>query len=156
MCNNVEFKAGDKVYFPSKFGSIILTLNRSNSNSFPLGLDVYPYTFSKDGKYYDADTMPSIFHATEENRQLLSKLYGIEFEKLPTLRDELIEAFKKQEVVLVVHKRASNCLIIVSQRGIGNTTHFVDDVSFSRLNYENYRLATADDVLKYVAKGAQL
>ncbi|SIS08107.1 hypothetical protein SAMN02745664_1244 [Moraxella cuniculi DSM 21768] len=77
-----EFKAGDKVYFPKKSNKVLL-LEKNE-----IVYKVYPFevcdtVFTVDGKYNTRDALPLIFHATEENHELLEKLYGVEFEAPP-------------------------------------------------------------------------
>ena len=76
-----KFNIGDKVYCP-KFGTEIYTVYkdeyfrtsltvRTGNGSF-LGID-------EDGKHNKHDILPSVFHATDENKILLEKLYGVSF-----------------------------------------------------------------------------
>lgn len=90
------FRHGDKVYCP-KFGTGLYTVYtdeyfrtsltvRTGNGSF-LGID-------EDGKHNNYDALPSVFHATDENKTLLDKLYGMEFEKplVPPTSREIIQA----------------------------------------------------------------
>lgn len=77
---NITFKAGDKVYFPSQDNKIY-TLDCRESVDYPLFIDELTISVTIDGKYSTGDQNSSIFHATDENYQLLSKLYNTEFEK---------------------------------------------------------------------------
>lgn len=76
---DIEFKAGDKVYCPY-FSTKIFTLEAQKDNDEYLtnSFDI----FTKIGTRCIGDPFQSIFHATPENQALLSKLYGMEFEKL--------------------------------------------------------------------------
>lgn len=80
---NQTFKVGDKVYFPVK-GTEIYTLKQSKNKTYPLIIEFVDNdstTFTKNGIYYTDNKNTSIFHATKENQELLSKLYGIQFEE---------------------------------------------------------------------------
>lgn len=96
-----KFKAGDLVYNPRK-GTSIYRLMANNENAFSryslvIEYSQTPYqydTFTEDGKVFVSSELPTIFKATEENREILSKLYGIEFEAPPAklTPKEIIEA----------------------------------------------------------------
>lgn len=77
---NITFKAGDKVYFPRQDNKIY-TLDCRESVDYPLFIDELTTSVTIDGKYSTGDQNSSIFHATDENYQLLSQLYKTEFEK---------------------------------------------------------------------------
>jgi hypothetical protein len=78
--NNTTFKAGDKVYFPRQDGNIY-TLVSTDSKEYPLFIDQVSTSFTMCGKFATRDENPSIFHVTDENSVLLSKLYNTQFEK---------------------------------------------------------------------------
>ena len=78
-----KFKVGDKVYCPV-LGPKVYTVVRGRKDSdtvYPI--QVTNITFTDDGKLYPQDTVGRLIHANEDNRLMLEKLYGIEFEKLP-------------------------------------------------------------------------
>lgn len=79
--SNTTFKVGDLVYFPT-LSTKVYTLSGTSCGCYIVRVDD-DGTFTKDGKLYDDDNIQRIFHATEENRELLSKLYGVEFEAPP-------------------------------------------------------------------------
>ena len=103
-----EFKAGDKVYYPNKQAQIY-TLKERGSINYPLAIGDsinYPLviesissepTFTPCGRIYMDDQLPSIFHATPENHELLCRLYGTEFEPPPKRKEprEIIKAMLK-------------------------------------------------------------
>ena len=93
-----EFKAGDKVYFPFIDGQIY-TLKAHDGKSYPLIIksDSFVKSFTLRGYQYADNQLPSIFHATPENRELLCKLYGFEFEAPPKRKEprEIIRAMLK-------------------------------------------------------------
>lgn len=76
------FKAGDLVYYPNH-GTEIYKLQESNRLDFPLEIkNGSTWTiFRSNGKANSLSDMTQIFHATEDNCHLLSRLYGVEFEK---------------------------------------------------------------------------
>lgn len=101
-----KFKAGDKVYFPALGGNIVEL--RENESGFA----AYALIAERCGRYrsvntlgreWSADAVPSIFHATPENHELLERLYGIDFEKPPAkpTPKEIIEAMLKRGDELV-------------------------------------------------------
>ncbi len=77
------FKAGDKVYCPM-FGTEVYTLKEHPNMQFSTMLKsiggTYE-TFTETGTYHIGMGVPSIFHATPENRKKLEDLYGLEFEE---------------------------------------------------------------------------
>lgn len=74
-----QFKAGDEVYYPSlDFNIHVLALNEKNG-LYCLVIDNGD-GISINGKYLHTDKLPSIFHATPENKALLESLYKCEFE----------------------------------------------------------------------------
>ena len=78
-----EFKAGDLVYFPQVSNKIFKLEDPGISEYYPLIIanDPYPMCFTSEGKMSFEHERQTIFHATEENCELLSSLYGVEFEK---------------------------------------------------------------------------
>ena len=89
-----EFKAGDKVYYPSERVQIY-TLEGRDRIGYPVVIDIIlEPTFTLCGRRYIDDPLPSIFHATPENHELLCKLYGVEFEApaKPKTPKEVIQA----------------------------------------------------------------
>lgn len=93
------FKAGDLVYYPSR-GIEIYKLQESNRLDFPLKIKQgTTWTiFRSDGKANSLSDMIQLFHATEENCYLLSKLYGIGFEK-PRTRQVVEHLLKTHKYV---------------------------------------------------------
>ena len=93
-----KFKVGDKVYFPMRTIKVC-TLTETKSMSYPLSVflnrDLEACTTS--GELYENSGISCIFHATEENRKLLEKLHGVEFEAVPpktrTVTFEIPETF---------------------------------------------------------------
>lgn len=99
MIKQTTFKAGDLVYYPSR-GTEIYKLQESNRLDFPLEIKQgTTWTiFRSDGKANSLSDMIQLFHATEENCYLLSKLYGIGFEK-PRTRQVVEHLLKTHKYV---------------------------------------------------------
>lgn len=95
------FKAGDKVYFPKKSVKIY-TLNE-HANDYPVEVQygVSITSFTKHGKEFAFDDLPSIFHATKENCEKLSELYGVQFEKPQSFLDKHLEKGSKVLCLIV-------------------------------------------------------
>ena len=85
---NQTFKVGDKVYCPI-LGNKIFTLTQSLSSTYPLSISFRGYVeiFDEYGKYKLSDLNNTLFHVTKENQELLSKLYGIQFEEPKSFLD---------------------------------------------------------------------
>lgn len=93
------FAVGDKVYYPLN-GAKIYTLIDSgiSDGNFPLEISGVT-TFTTDGKLLLTDRVPALFKATEENHELLTKLYGLNFEKPKSV---LLQMLKEGKNVLCV------------------------------------------------------
>lgn len=102
--NNQTFKAGDKVYYPHKSDKI-LTLKKHTSHDFPLKVmnGGATISFTKQGKEFPYDNVPSIFHVTKENHKKLQELYGVQFEAPKTFLDKHLELGSKV-LCLIVRK----------------------------------------------------
>lgn len=101
MIKQITFKAGDKVYYPNR-GTEIYKLQESNRLDFPLEIkNGSTWTiFRSNGRANSVSDMTQIFHATEDNCHLLSKLYGIEFEKpRPTPKQVIKHLLRTHEYV---------------------------------------------------------
>lgn len=101
MIKQTTFKAGDLVYYPNR-GTEIYELQESNSLDFLLEIkNSSTWTiFHSNGKTNGLSDMIQLFHATEENCELLSKLYGIEFEKpRPTPKQVIKHLLRTHEYV---------------------------------------------------------
>lgn len=84
----VIFKAGDKIYCPM-LGNAIFTIESALFERFPLKIetDTNLISFTQEGHVFIEHAVPSIFKATKENQELLSKLYGIQFEEPKSFLD---------------------------------------------------------------------
>ena len=85
---NQTFKVGDKVYCPM-ISNKIFTLTKSPNRLYPLCISFPEYggIFDEYGKYNISDLNNTLFHVTKENQELLSKLYGIQFEEPKSFLD---------------------------------------------------------------------
>lgn len=101
MIKQTTFKAGDLVYYPNH-GTKIYKLQESNRLDFPLEIkNGSTWTiFHSNGKTNGLSDMTQIFHATEDNCCLLSKLYDLEFEKpRPTPKQVIKHLLRTHEYV---------------------------------------------------------
>lgn len=80
-----KFKEGDMVYLIGfnclKPHKLLAKVDNDSPMKFKVEVtnDVFE-TFTEDGRYLTIDTTPSIVLATEENRKMLNKLLGVEYE----------------------------------------------------------------------------
>ena len=97
-----KFKEGDMVYLigfgclkPRKLQE---RLNNDSAMKFKVEVakDVFE-TFTEDGKYLTIDTTPSIVLATEENRKMLNKLLGVEYEPVKLKGSDLAKKLLKDK-----------------------------------------------------------
>ena len=95
-----KFKEGDMVYLigfgclkPRKLQE---RFNNDSAMKFKVEVakDVFE-TFTEDGKYLTIDTTPSIVLATEENRKMLNKLLGVEYESVKLTGSDLAKKLLK-------------------------------------------------------------
>lgn len=79
-----EFKIGDKVYFPLKTTKIC-TITENYANTYTLSVDLQRTlgVCTTSGEVVANSGISNIFHATQENKDLLEKLHGVEFEAAP-------------------------------------------------------------------------
>ena len=88
------FKNGDKVYVP-KVSTGVLVVYCADEGDYQIV--VGDKTFTTCGRQCTSDTTPSLSHATQENKELLEKLYGVEFDNPPprtrTVTFEMPETF---------------------------------------------------------------
>lgn len=116
-----EFKVGDTVYCPSKTNRIHKLLDWDDSH-YTLGIrdNSFLMSFTQHGVAGIYSDMPSIFHATPENHELLTKLYGVEFEVPPKHKTpkEVIQA------MLNDGWRAVTCLVNDHEPNINSSNSF--------------------------------
>lgn len=78
-----KFKQGDRVYCP-QFGTGVYTVYPDAYCNSPLVVRTPTGSFlgiDEDGKHNEHDVLPSVFHVTPENKELLDRLYNVEFEQ---------------------------------------------------------------------------
>lgn len=122
----IEFKAGDLVYYPEQSDEIHKLHKR---NEFSAGVyfltivhnHIRGANFTDDGRRFLSDVGQRIFHATQENYELLSKLYpNVEFEPPPKRKEPI-------DVITAMLEGGYNevCLKapIVGYEIVGNPTH---------------------------------
>lgn len=131
-----------------KFGAMVTTKAHGvgvvvnyNSDVYPLAI-VYDLecnnfdSLTRDGKLFTASELPVLFKATEENYEMLSKLYGVEFEAppaKPTPR-EIIKAYIERDGhcwcgtsdVAESHARADGELCLVKIVAVRSDFHSPD------------------------------
>lgn len=85
------FKDGDLVYFPTHTTELCILKYTEGIDALRLYLLSDAFKFQShisllyfDGKLFDSHKVPSIFHATEENKESLENLYGTKFDKCVT------------------------------------------------------------------------
>ena len=95
-----KFKVGDMVYLIG-FGCLKPRKLQTGFNSgspmkfkVEVAKDVFE-TFTEDGKNLTIDATPRIVLATEENRQMLNKLLGVEYEPVKLTGSELAKKLLK-------------------------------------------------------------
>lgn len=97
----IKFKAGMYVYYPEKTKGQVHELVENKSEYNPIRIDIKgnSWIFSEDGKSSLTSEVQVLFEATPENRELLGKLYGIEFEAPPALPTpcEIIESYIERD-----------------------------------------------------------
>lgn len=95
-----KFKEGDMVYLIGfnclKPHKLLTKINNDSPMKFKVEVakDVFE-TFTEYGKYLTIDTTPSIVLATEENRQMLNKLLGVEYEPVKLTGSDLAKKLLK-------------------------------------------------------------
>lgn len=97
-----KFKEGDMVYLIG-FGclkphKLLATSDDYSIMKFKVEVisNIFE-TFTEDGKFLTIDTTPSIVLATEENRQMLNKLFGVEYEPVKLTGSDLAKKLLKDK-----------------------------------------------------------
>ena len=97
-----KFKEGDMVYLIGfdclKPRKLQTGFNNGSPMKFKVEVvnDVFE-TFAEDGKFLTKDATPSIVPATEEHRQMLNKLLGVEYEPLKLVGSDLAKKLLKDK-----------------------------------------------------------
>lgn len=142
-----QFKEGDKVYYPN-FGTSVFTLSKSYSDSYPLRITVKDdnETFSINGQRYFNSNLPAIFEATEENRELLSKLYGQNFKKNESFLDKHLRLGSK--VLCLVTKPSSQ--ILPTKVWEIDTSNSMIELITGKTEEGNYKNSDGKYILKHL------
>lgn len=97
-----KFKEGDMVYLIG-FGclkphKLLTTSDDYSLMKFKVEVTSNVFeTFTEDGKFLTIDVTPSLVLATEENRQMLNKLLGVEYEPLKLTGSDLAKKMLKDK-----------------------------------------------------------
>ena len=97
-----KFKEGGMVYLIGfdclKPRKLQIGFNNGSPMKFKVEVvnDVFE-TFAEDGKFLTKDATPSIVPATEEHRQMLNKLLGVEYEPLKLVGSDLAKKLLKDK-----------------------------------------------------------
>lgn len=159
------FNDGDKVYFPIH-SSRILTVERiEERRDYPLSVQINSeqgYSFTVDGKFHKNHVLPSIFHATKENQQLLGQLYGIAFQEVPkppTSLEIIEQLLKSQHAVTCVVSNdpiteITDKIAVILSIEYGNVRKFIDGFGLC------WKYARAVDISKgkptFIDKGLEI
>ena len=97
-----KFKEGDMVYLIGfdclKPHKLLSTGDAYLTMKFRVIIDDdNSKTFTKDGRYLNGDIAPSIVLATEENRKMLNKLLGVEYEPVKLTGSDLAKKLLKDK-----------------------------------------------------------
>ncbi|MFB6349964.1 hypothetical protein ACFBZI_11085 [Moraxella sp. ZJ142] len=116
-----NIKVGDKVYFPAGTTKIC-TVERSGNATYPLVIRYRNFSeyFLEDGCETETRLYPALLPATRRNCELLSELYGVEFEK----PDGDSEPVEKQPVKRRGRPRKNTTIVVgepVQRAGTENT-----------------------------------
>ena len=126
-----KFKEGDMVYLIG-FGCLKpRKLQTGFNNGSPMKFkvevakDVFE-TFTEDGKCLTIDTTPSLVIATEENRLMLNKLLGVEYEPVKLTGSDLAKKLLKDKPqtcyvsdISEVFGKSSGCVVLIMEYADG-------------------------------------
>ncbi len=134
-----KFKEGDMVYLIG-FGCLKpCKLQTGFNNGSPMKFkvevvnDVFE-TFTEDGKHLTIDATPSIVLATEENRQMLNKLLGVEYEPVKLTGSDLAKKLLKDN--------PQTCYVSDISDDIASSNKCIDVIA----KFENGGFTTMSDV----------
>lgn len=155
-----EFKAGDLVYYPSYSKKIYkLKENPDKGWDYPLVIKeqgsaspMQSFTVV-GGDRYLFNNVPVIFHATIENKELLDRLYGIEFEEpSKTLYEKMEEHFDKggSDVLCTpIRCNTSKLTPVVIQGVHASFKHLIDNTG-TPWEADSLRVLSSDEVNKFI------
>ena len=131
-CKSPKFKEGDMVYLIGfdclKPHKLISTGADNFTMKFRVIIDDdNSKTFTENGHYTNADITPRIVLATEENRQVLNKLLGVEYEPLKLTGSDLAKKLLKthQQICRVSdisddYASSNNCFDLIAKFECGS------------------------------------
>ena len=138
-----KFKEGDMVYLIGfnhfKPCKLLSTGDNYLTMKFKVIIDDDSYkTFTENGHYTNSDITPSIVLATEENRLMLNKLLGVEYEPLKLTGSDLAKKLLKDKPQTCYVSNASDD-IALSCNGVVLITEFENDrfISKSGVGWEH-------------------
>ena len=150
-----EFKIGDMVYCPN-YSQAIYKLEGNNDSEFPLAIKQQGRTtllFTISGRSGFLEKIPSIFHATLENKKILDRLYGIEFEEPPkTLYQKMEEHFNKggSDVLCTpISCNTSKLSLVVIQGVHASFEHLIDNTG-TPWTADKLRVLLSDEVNQFI------
>ena len=153
-----EFKIGDLVYYPHDSQAIYKLEGNPDIDSefFPLVIKRPMLTtlcFTVDGKGRVRSNIPIIFHATLENKKILDRLYGIEFEDpSKTFYQKMQEHFNKggSDVLCTPISRNTSKLSLVVIQGVhASFEHLIDNTGTPWVA-DKLRVLSSDEVNQFI------
>ena len=154
-----EFKIGDLVYCPNYSQAIYKLYGNPDwltDSEFPLAIKRPMYAtllFTVDGKCMLLNNMPSIFHATLENKKILDRLYGVEFEEpSKTLYQKMEEHFNKggSDVLCTpISCNTSKLSLVVIQGVHASFEHLIDNTGTPWVA-DKLRVLLSDEVNQFI------
>lgn len=110
------FKVDDYVYFP-RVGNKVYKLFGTDASNYPIGCA--EFTFTESGKILKEDHVPSIWHATEENRKKLEAFYGIEFAKPTNGKVQALQEHLKNGAIFLLSQSSIKPETVFKMQGAG-------------------------------------
>ena len=152
-----EFKVGDLVYWPS-YSQAIYKLEGNNDwgSEFPLAIKQQGRTtmsFTISGRSGLLNKIPSIFHATLENKKILDRLYGVEFEEpSKTLYQKMKEHFNKggNDVLCTPISCNTSKLSLVVIQGVNASFEHLIDNTGTPWTADKLRVLSSDEVNQFI------
>ena len=153
-----KFKVGDLVYYPH-YNQEIYKLEGNpdmDSEFFPLVIKrpmLTPQLFTAAGKGRVLNNIPSIFHATLENKKILDRLYGVEFEEpSKTLYQKMEEHFNKggSDVLCTpISCNTSKLSLVIIQGVHASFEHLIDNTGTPWVA-DKLRVLLSDEVNQFI------
>lgn len=154
-----EFKVGDLVYYPSLSTAIYkLEENPNKGSGYPLVIKQQGsvgaiQSFTVSGERCLFNNVPSIFHATLDNKKILGRLYGLVFEEpSKTLYEKMEEHFDKggSDVLCTpIRCNTSKLTPVVIQGVHKHFGHLVDNTGTPWV-VDSLRVLSSDEVSQFI------